>query len=147
VSSRKRDAVIKDDKVSPGVVLFVNGTHAEYVDALRLAGYTVEVAPSALEALQRGHSLRPDALIVPLLMPDMGGADLAHRIGSAVTRAHTLAVVILVPADGKQPSAGGAVTAGATFCTLPCLPADLVAVVGKQLTARRVMGAPPAPPS
>jgi CheY-like chemotaxis protein len=139
--------VIKDEKVSRGVVLFVNGTHAEYVDALRVAGYTVEVAPSALEALQRGHSLRPDALIVPLLMPDMGGADLADRMGRAVTRVHTLAVVILVPADGNQPSAGGAITAGATFCTLPCVPMDLVAVVGKQLAARRVVRAPPAPPS
>jgi CheY-like chemotaxis protein len=140
--------VIKaDDKISLGVVLFVNGTHAEYVDALRVAGYTVEVAPSALEALQRGRSLRPDALIVPLAMPDMAGRDLADRIGGAVARAHTLAVVILVPPDGNPPGADRPVTAGATFCTLPCLPTDLVAVVGKQLASRRVVGAPPAPPS
>ena len=138
--------MIRDDKVSLGVVLFVNGTHAEYVDALRAAGYAVEVAPSALAALQRGRSLRPDALIVPLMMPDMAGHELADRIGSAAPRAHTLAVVILVPGDGNRPGADGAVTAGATFCTLPCLPTDLVAVVGRQLAARRALGAPPAPP-
>ena len=43
--------------------------HADHVEALRLAGYHVETAPNALEALRRGHALRPDALIVPLALP------------------------------------------------------------------------------
>ena len=135
-----------EQDASLGIVLFVNGTHAEHVAALRFAGYTVEVAATAVEALQRGHSLRPDALIVPLLLPDMEGSHLAQRIGSAAARAHTLAVVILVGTDGADP-AGGALTAGATFCSLPCLPADLVALVGRQLAARRPIGGPPPPPS
>jgi CheY-like chemotaxis protein len=117
---------------SLGVVLF----------ALRVAGYHVEVVPTALQALQRGHSLRPDALIVPLLMPDMVGADLADRLGSAAARAHTLAVVILVPTDGAPRGGNGPITAGATFCHLPCHPRDLVAMVGKQLAAIRLLGGP-----
>jgi CheY-like chemotaxis protein len=127
-----------------GVVLFVADDHADHVEALRLAGYHVETAPNALEALRRGNALRPDALIVPLALPGADGADganaadLADRIGSARPRAHTLAVVILVPDGNGGPRA--AVTAGAVFCTLPCQPADLVATVAKQLAARRQLG-------
>ena len=129
-----------DNSVAPlGVVLFVADDHSDHVAALRGAGYQVEVSPSALSALQRGQSLRPDALIVPLALPDMEGADLAHRIGSAPARAHTLAVVILVSPDDGQGGDGAAVTAGATFCNFPCSPAELVATVGKQLAARRLL--------
>jgi CheY-like chemotaxis protein len=138
--------VIEDEKSPLAVVLFVDGDHGEYVQALRVAGYHVEVSPSALEALARGHSLRPDALIVPLALPDMGGTDLANRLGSAPARMHTLAVVILIGSDGTG-AQDGAVMAGATFCTLPCPADDLVAVVGKQLAARRLMDRLEGPPS
>ena len=129
-----------DPAAVPLVVLFVADDHADYVEALRVAGYHVETAPNALEALGRGRSLRPDALIVPLALPGGDGADLAHRIGSDGPRAHTLAVVILVPDDGGHTSAGVAATAGAVFCNLPCHPSELVATVGKQLAARRLLG-------
>jgi CheY-like chemotaxis protein len=138
--------VMADEKTPLAVVLFVDGDHGEYVEALRVAGYCVEVSPSALEALARGHALHPDALIVPLALPDMGGADLANRIGTAPARMHTLAVVILVAPDGTG-AEDGAVMAGASFCNLPCPAADLVALVGKQLGARRLMNRLQAPPS
>lgn len=139
--------VIKVENIPLAVVLFVDGDHGEYVEALRVAGYRVEVSASALEALARGHSLHPDALIVPLALPDMAGPDLAHRIGSAPARMHTLAVVILTASDGHPPRDDGAIMAGATFCSLPCPAGDLVALVGKQLAARRAMGRPQAPAS
>jgi DNA-binding response OmpR family regulator len=124
-------------------VLFVGGDHADHVEALRAAGYHVETAPNALEALQRGRALRPDALIVPLALPGAGstdGADLADRIGSALPRAHTLAVVILVPDGGGELPAGDGVKAGAVFCHLPCDPAELVATVARPLATRRLRG-------
>jgi DNA-binding response OmpR family regulator len=139
----RREDVSNEPQAAPlGVVLFVDGDHADHVEALRLAGYVVEVAPSALEALRRGDSLRPDALIVPLALPEMEGADLAHRIGSTGVRVHTLAVVILVPADGGARRAAGVLAAGAVFCNLPCDPAELVATVAKQLAARRILDGP-----
>jgi len=108
-----------------------------------VAGYHVEIAATALDALQRGHALRPDALIVPLALPGADGGDgpgLADRIGSAGPRVHALAVVILVPDDGGPPRSAGAVTAGTVFCNLPCEPAALVAMVARQLAARRLQG-------
>lgn len=134
-----------DGSVDPlAVVLFVNDGHSEHVAALRVAGYRVELAASAVEALTQGRALRPDALIVPLSMPGGHGADLADRIGSAE---RTLAVVILGPADTASASQDGPVAAGAAFCDLPCSPGDLVALVGKQLAARKVLGHSPTPPS
>ena len=131
-----------------GVVLFVAEDHAEHVEALRMAGYHVETAPNALEALRRGQALRPDALIVPLALPgaDGGdgasGSDLARRIGNAGPRAHTLAVVILVSGEDDPARAAGAATAAAVFCKLPCHPSELVATVKKQLAARRIQEVP-----
>jgi CheY-like chemotaxis protein len=138
--------VIEAEKHPLAVVLFVDGAHAEYVGALRAAGYRVEVSPSAVEALAQGPSLRPDALIVPLALPDMRGADLASRIGGAPSRSHTLAVVILGPSGAGDPG-DTAVMAGTAFCNLPCPAADLVVLVGKQLAARRLLGPSRTPPS
>jgi len=126
--------------VSPGVVLFVNSDHVDgdyrvHVEALRAAGYRVEMSPTALDALQRGRALRPDVVIVPLLMPDMSGSDLAQRMGKGISAGRTLAVVILAP-DGAGREPDGPVAAGATLCTIPCAPGDLVTMVGRQLAAR-----------
>ena len=129
-----------------GVVLFVDGDHAQHVEALRVAGYHVEVASTALEALHRAPSMRPDALIVPLLMPDMSGSDLAQRIGAGTLRPHTLAVVILTGGKRAPAGQGPTMAAGATFCNLPCAPGDLVAMVSKQLAGRGHRSSPPAPP-
>ncbi len=116
-------------------VLFVNGEHGNYVEALRIAGYRVEVAATALLALERASFVRPDALIVPLLMPDMSGTELADRIGAGPAR--TLAVVVLTRGgDGLAPG-DGAAAAGAAFCRLPCAPSDLVTMVARQLAGRR----------
>jgi CheY-like chemotaxis protein len=135
-------------KIPPGetvasnaVVLFVDGHHDDYVEALRASGYHVEVVATAAEALHRGRSLHPDALIVPLLLPGIAAAQLADHIGSAATRPHTLAVVILVPTDGAGEPAGFA-AADARLCRLPCPPAELVALVGRQIAARTLLGGP-----
>ena len=77
--------------------------------------------------------MRPDALIVPLSMPDMSGTELAERIGAGPAR--TLAIVVLTGAGGLAQPDGAA--ADAAFCRLPCAPSDLVTVVAKQLAARR----------
>ena len=124
-----------------GVVLFVDGDHADHVEALRVAGYRVEVSATALQALRSGHALRPDALIVPLELPDMEGRDLADRIGAG-PRGHALAVVILVP-EGDPPRVADPTAANAVFCHMPCPPAHLVEMVARQLAARRLLGGPP----
>jgi CheY-like chemotaxis protein len=132
----KRDDVVNDGQIGAlAHVLFVDGEHHDYVEALRIAGYRVEVAATALLALERASSARPDALIVPLSMPDMSGSELADRIGPGPAR--TLAVVVLTRGgDGGAPG-DGAAAAAAAFCRLPCAPSDLVTMVAKQLAGRQ----------
>ncbi len=127
--------MVDDGPIGVAHVLFVNGEHGNFVEALRIAGYRVEVAATALLALERASFVRPDALIVPLLMPDMSGTELADRIGAGPAR--TLAVVVLTRGgDGLAPG-DGAAAAGAAFCRLPCAPSDLVTMVARQLAGRR----------
>ena len=127
------------DKTTP-TVLFVGDEHADHVEALRRAGYQVELAPTALAALTRGSPLRPDALIVPLLMPDMAGADLARRLDGVAARDHTLAVVALAAVKASPEHTGPAIAAGAVLCPFPCPPEDLVVAVRKQLASRKPVG-------
>jgi CheY-like chemotaxis protein len=132
----KRDDVVDDGQIGAlAHVLFVDGDHGDYVEALRIAGYRVEVAATALLALERASSVRPDALIVPLAMPDMSGAELADRIGAGPAR--TLAVVVLTRAGRGSAHEDGVAAAGAAFCRLPCAPSDLVTMVARQLAGRR----------
>lgn len=134
----KRDDVVNDGQIGAlAHVLFVDGDHGDYVEALRIAGYRVEIAATALLALERASSVRPDALIVPLSMPDMSGPELAERIGPGTAR--TLAIVVLSRAGVGSVQGDGAAAAGAAFCRLPCAPSDLVTIVAKQLAARRLL--------
>ncbi len=55
-----------------------------YADAaaslLRLLGHTVRQAYDGLEALQVAQELKPDAVFVDLVMPDMDGVELAAAL-------------------------------------------------------------------
>ena len=118
------------------VVLFVGDEHAAHVEALRRAGYRVELAATALAALTREPPLRPDALIVPLLLPDMDGCDLARKFEGAADRARTLAVVALTTGRASREHTTPAIAAGASLGPFPCHPDELVAMVARQLAAR-----------
>jgi two-component system, OmpR family, response regulator len=121
--------------LSRGTLLFVEGAgqHHEHVDALRVAGYRVHVAASALAALETRDTARPDALIVPLLLPDMTGTALArsfrHDGGRPV-------VLILTPQGASMTAREGPMEAGATLCDVPCAPGDLVATIERLLGHR-----------
>jgi DNA-binding response OmpR family regulator len=49
-------------------------------DFLRTSGYEVALAASGLEGLRRAADLRPDAIIVDGVMPDLDGASVVRRI-------------------------------------------------------------------
>lgn len=52
--------------------------------ALLRAGYSVIVAPGALEAIERAHSVAGeiDLLLTDVVMPEMDGVELARQLGS-----------------------------------------------------------------
>jgi DNA-binding response OmpR family regulator len=121
--------------LSRGTLLFVEGAgqHHEHVDALRLAGYRVHVAASALAAMETRDAGRPDALIVPLLLPDMTGTALARSFRAKGGRP---VVLILTPEGASLASREGPMRSGATLCDVPCAPGDLVAAIERLLGHR-----------
>ena len=62
--------VVEDDEVVRGLV----------TEALREAGYRVETAGSAAEAIERAADTHVDLLITDVVMPRMGGDLLAHEL-------------------------------------------------------------------
>jgi two-component system response regulator MprA len=48
--------------------------------ALRLEGYEVDLAGDGAEALDRVVSVRPDAIVLDVLMPKLGGLETARRL-------------------------------------------------------------------
>ncbi|GAA1617031.1 response regulator transcription factor [Catellatospora bangladeshensis] len=51
--------------------------------ALRLEGYTVHLAADGAEALAKTHDLRPDLLLLDVMMPVLDGLDTCRRLRQA----------------------------------------------------------------
>ena len=49
-------------------------------DYLVLQGHTVEVAPTAAQGIAKARELRPDVLLIDLVLPDIHGIEVASRI-------------------------------------------------------------------
>src|SRR5438445_11031262 len=65
--------------------------------ALRLEGYTVELAADGAEALDALASDSPDAIVLDLMMPRVDGLEVCRRMRSAGDRTP---VLVLTARDG-----------------------------------------------
>ena len=100
---------------------------------LELEGYAVVTAESAEEALRLCDDLGPvDALVTDLVMPGMGGRELARRLRSDFPE---LAVVLMSGYSQDAEALEGLLSAGATFMEKPFTSAALVAEVRSVLDA------------
>ena len=90
---------------------------------LRGAGYEVETATTAAEALAAAGLRPPDAVILDLLLPDGSGADVLREL-----RGWSDAPVVLVSAVGDEDEKIAALDAGADdYVTKPCAVGELLA--------------------
>jgi two-component system KDP operon response regulator KdpE len=90
---------------------------------LRGAGYEVETATSAAEALSAAGLRPPDAVILDLLLPDGSGTDVLREL-----RSWTDAPVVLVSAVGDEDEKIAALDAGADdYVTKPFAVGELLA--------------------
>lgn len=89
---------------------------------LRSIGHLPSTADSARAAEQQIKDDPPDALLLDLNMPRMGGLDLLQR----VRRTHTDMPVVILTGFGDLPSAQRAIHLGVReFLTKPCLLGDI----------------------
>jgi two-component system KDP operon response regulator KdpE len=75
---------------------------------LRGAGYEVDTAATAEEALSKAASRRPEAIILDLLLPDGRGTDVSREL-----RAWTSVPIIVLSAVGDEAEKVAALDAGA----------------------------------
>ena len=73
---------------------------------LTKAGYVLDTAASGAEGLDRAEALRPDVIILDLIMPGMSGFELAERLRQGETTSRIPIVVLtakeLTPEDREQ---------------------------------------------
>jgi two-component system, OmpR family, KDP operon response regulator KdpE len=90
---------------------------------LRGAGYTVETAETAEEALMKAAMRPPDAIILDLLLPDGSGTDVCREL-----RTWTTAPVLVLSAVGEESEKIAALDAGADdYVTKPFSGDELLA--------------------
>jgi CheY-like chemotaxis protein len=105
-----------------------------YAARLRAKGYDVVTATSARDALQLAKELRPDLIMLDLMLPDRSGYEVARDLR---TMEDTRAVPVIMVCGSVKLRAGEARAAGIE-CVLykPVSPAILVQKVEKALAGR-----------
>lgn len=77
-------------------------------DMVQLAGYKTEVAYSGLEGLDKARAGMPDLILVDLMMPEIDGWELYHRL-----REFTTIPIIFVTAYDTPQNEAKAIALGA----------------------------------
>ena len=124
----ERVLVVDDD---PDIARFVEVN-------LRTYGYEVHVASDGLEALDRAHDLRPELILLDVMMPQMDGFEVAQRLRSD-PRTRNVSIIMLTAKAMSADKVLG-LTAGADdYIIKPFDPIELVARVKGVLRRAREM--------
>jgi len=96
---------------------------------LRTAGYAVETAATAAEALMKAAVRPPEAIILDLLLPDRNGSDVCREL-----RTWSSVPIVVLSAVGEEAEKIAALDAGADdYVTKPFSGDELLARVRAQL--------------
>ena len=86
-----------DDTTTPKLIVLADDdsfiSHA-YRAGLEAAGYTVSVAADGEQALQQARVLRPDVLIMELILPELDGFNVLRQLKQDVATS-SIPVIIL----------------------------------------------------
>ncbi len=94
--------------------------------ALRHSGFEVEVAASGREALASIPSLRPDLVLLDVMMPDLDGFEVCRRLRSEGSR---VPVLFLTAKDATEDKVRGLTLGGDDYLVKPFSLEELVARV------------------
>ncbi|HEX6973071.1 MAG TPA: response regulator transcription factor [Vicinamibacterales bacterium] len=116
---KSRILVVEDDpRTSAAVALY-----------LRHAGYDVDVVSSGPDALERAAAVRPDLLVLDVMLPGVDGIEVCRAL-----RARTDVAIIMLTARAIEDDRLRGLEAGADdYVTKPFSPRELVARVGAVL--------------
>jgi two-component system OmpR family response regulator len=104
---------------SPVRVLVVDdeATLAELVTmALRYEGWDVRSAGTGMTAVRLAREFRPDVVVLDVMLPDLSGLDVLHRLRE---RAPNLPVLFLTAKDAVEDRIAGLTAGGDDYVTKP----------------------------
>jgi two-component system, OmpR family, response regulator VicR len=114
----------------------------EILDLIRLIlvrkGYEVFGAIGGEEGLAKARSIKPDLILLDLMMPDMDGWEVFHRIRSEPGLADTPVIVVTARAQSIDRVLGLHVARVNDYVSKPFTPQDLVESVERVLARRQV---------
>lgn len=110
---------------------------ARYVELnLSLEGFTVHVAHDGQEAVAKAQRLRPDAVLLDVMMPGLDGYEVCRRLRSNARTSHC--AIIMLTAKSLSADTVLGLTAGADdYISKPFDPPELVARVRAALRRAR----------
>ena len=105
--------------------------------ALRYEGFDVAEATDGRSALKAAESLRPDLIVLDIMLPDLDGLEVTRRLRQEGIRTP---VLFLTARDATEDKVEGLTVGGDDYVTKPFSLAEVVARV--QAILRRVSDAP-----
>jgi two-component system OmpR family response regulator len=92
--------------------------------ALRYEGWEVTTASSGLAAVKAAREVRPDAIVLDMMLPDFDGLEVMRRIRAEQP---DVPVIFLTAKDGLEDRIGGLTAGGDDYVTKPFSLEELVA--------------------
>lgn len=92
--------------------------------ALRYEGFEVQAAHTGTKAVQAAKDLRPDAVVLDIMLPDLDGLEVLRRMRTADPH---LPVVFLTARDAVEDRVAGLTAGGDDYVTKPFSLEELVA--------------------
>ena len=105
--------------------------------ALRYEGFTVDEAGTGREALKAAESLRPDLIVLDIMLPDLDGLEVTRRLRQDGMR---VPVLFLTARDSTEDKISGLTVGGDDYVTKPFSLAEVVARVRAILRRVRTSG-------
>ena len=112
--------------------------------SLRFAGFEVATATNGRDALAEARRLRPDLVVLDVMMPDMDGFAVVRRMRGEGT---TAPVLFLTARDATEDKVTGLTVGGDDYVTKPFSLEEIVArirAVLRRTSAKAAAGAEPA---
>jgi DNA-binding response OmpR family regulator len=99
---------------------------------LKEAGYEVAVARDGSQALRLAGTLRPDLIVLDVMLPALNGFDVCRRLRASREAKH--AKVLMLTARGRDSEVAKGIAAGAdAYMTKPFATKELVSKVAELL--------------